>query len=90
MPQSFVGDALHLGLKDAPIARVAEFKASVGQRHHESVEDVGDAAGEDVRFRERTRIGLVVEGTVAIELDFVAACRPIALSEGRGRGPLRR
>ena len=47
------------------------FEASVGQRHHEGVEDVGDAAGEDVRFGKRPGIGLVVEGTVAIELEFV-------------------
>jgi hypothetical protein len=47
------------------------FETSVRQRHHEGVEDVGDAAGEDARFWKRPRIWLVVEGTVAIELEFV-------------------
>ena len=47
------------------------FEASVGQRHHESVEDVGDAAYKDVRFGKRPGVGFVVEGAVAIELEFV-------------------
>ncbi|APH54458.1 Hypothetical protein GbCGDNIH9_8740 [Granulibacter bethesdensis] len=47
------------------------FEAGVGKRHHQGVEDVGDAAGENVRFGKRSGIGLVVEGTVAVELEFV-------------------
>ena len=37
----------------------------------EGVEDVGDGAGDGVAFGQRPRIGLVLEGTVAIELKFV-------------------
>ena len=47
------------------------FEARIGERHHEGVEDVGDAAGEDVRFGQRPGIGFVLERTVAIELEFV-------------------
>jgi hypothetical protein len=47
------------------------FEARVGQRHHEGVEDVGDAARENVRFGKRPGVGLIVEGPVAIELEFV-------------------
>ena len=47
------------------------FEASVGERHHEGVEDVGDAAGDDVAFGKRPRVGFVLERAVAVELEFV-------------------
>ena len=47
------------------------FEAGVGERHHEGVEDVGDAAGDDAAFRKRSRVGFVFEGTVAVELEFL-------------------
>ncbi len=46
-------------------------KACVGHRHHESVEDVGDAGYHDPAFGKRARIRLVVEGTVAVELKLL-------------------
>ncbi|MEY9796384.1 hypothetical protein ABH984_004399 [Bradyrhizobium ottawaense] len=46
-------------------------KTGIGQLHHEGIEDVDDAAGEDSRFREPPGIGLIVEGTVAKELEFL-------------------
>ena len=46
------------------------FEARVAQRRDEGVEDVGDGAGDGVGFGQRSRIGLVLEGTVAIELKF--------------------
>ena len=45
-------------------------EAGVAQRGDEGVEDVGDGAGDDLAFGKRPRIGLVLEGTVAIELKF--------------------
>jgi len=46
------------------------FKAGVGQRHHEGIKDIGDAACEDMRFGKRPRIGFILKRTVAIELEF--------------------
>jgi hypothetical protein len=47
------------------------FEAGVGERHHQGVEDVGDAAGDDIALGKRSRIGFVLEGTVAVELEFL-------------------
>ena len=47
------------------------FEARVAQGRDQGVEDVGDGAGDGIAFGKRSRIGLVVEGTVAIELKFV-------------------
>ena len=46
------------------------FEARVGERRDDGVEDVGDGAGDRSAFGQRSRIGLVLEGTVAVELKF--------------------
>ena len=46
------------------------FEAGVGQRDDEGVEDVGDGAGDDLRFGQRSRVGFVLEGAIAVELEF--------------------
>ena len=46
------------------------FEAGVGERRDERIEDVDDGAGDDLGFRQRPRIGLVLEGTMAIELQL--------------------
>jgi hypothetical protein len=51
--------ALEIGLK----ARVAE-------RRDQGVEDVCDRAADDIDFRQRSRVGLVLEGTMTIELEL--------------------
>ena len=40
------------------------------ERRDQGVEDVGDGAGDGVGFGQRPRVGLVLEGTIAIELEF--------------------
>ena len=47
------------------------FEARVVQGRDQSVENVCDGAGHGVAFGKRSRIGLVLEGAVAIELEFV-------------------
>ena len=47
------------------------FEPGVAQRRDQGVEDIGDGAGDDLALGKRPRIGLVVEGTVAEELQFV-------------------
>ena len=47
------------------------FEARVAQGRDQGVEDVGDGARDGIAFGKRPRIGLVVEGTVAIELKLV-------------------
>ena len=44
------------------------FEPRVAQGRDQGVEDVGDGAGDGVAFGKRPRVGLVVEGAVAIEL----------------------
>ena len=46
------------------------FEAGVAQGRHEGVEDVGDGASDVARFGQRPRIGLVLKGTIAVELQF--------------------
>ena len=46
------------------------FEAGVGQGDDEGVEDVGDGAGDGVAFGQRSRVGLVLEGAIAVELEF--------------------
>ncbi len=46
------------------------FEAGVAEGRDQGVEDVGDGAGDDVALRERSRIGFVLEGAVAVELEF--------------------
>ena len=40
------------------------------KRRDEGVEDVGDGAGDGAGFGQRSRVGLVLEGAVAVELEF--------------------
>ena len=40
------------------------------QGDDEGVEDVGDGAGDDLGFGQRPRVGFVLEGAVAVELEF--------------------
>src|SRR3979411_3265435 len=51
--------ALEIGLQ----ARVAE-------RRDQGVEDVGDRAADDIDFRQWPGVGLVLEGTMALELEL--------------------
>ena len=46
------------------------FEAGVAQGGDQGVEDVGDGAGDGVAFGQRSRIGFVLEGTIAVELEF--------------------
>jgi hypothetical protein len=46
------------------------FETRVRQRRNQRVEDVGDRAGDDVGFGQRPRVWLVLEWTVAIELQL--------------------
>jgi hypothetical protein len=46
------------------------FEASVAKRHDEGVEDVGDGASNSLGFGQRSRVGFVLEGAVAVELEF--------------------
>jgi hypothetical protein len=46
------------------------FEAGVAQRDDEGVEDVDDGAGDDMALGQRSRVGLVLEGMVAVELKF--------------------
>ena len=43
-------------------------EAGVAQRRDQRVEDVGHGAADGVAFGQRSRVGLVLEGSVAIEL----------------------
>jgi hypothetical protein len=45
-------------------------EAGVDQCGDEGVEDVGDGAGDDWALRQRSRVRFVLEGTVAVELEF--------------------
>jgi hypothetical protein len=47
------------------------FETRVAQGRDQGVEDVCDGAGHGIAFGKRSRIGLVLEGTVAIELKLV-------------------
>ena len=46
------------------------FEARVGERRDQRVEDVGDSAGDGVGFRQRPRIGLVLERAMSMELQL--------------------
>jgi hypothetical protein len=54
------------------------FETSVAHGGDKGVEDVGDRARDVPGFRKRSRVGLVLEGAIAIELEFV--------EEAPGRG----
>ncbi len=46
------------------------FEAGVAQRRDQGVEDVGDGAGDGLGFGQRSRVGLVLERAIAVELEF--------------------
>ena len=46
------------------------FEAGVAKGGDEGVEDVGDGAGDGLGFGQRSRVGLVLEGAIAVELEF--------------------
>ena len=46
------------------------FEAGVAQGGDQGVEDVGDGAGDGLGFGQRSRVGFVLEGAVAVELEF--------------------
>ena len=46
------------------------FEARVMERRDQRVEDVGHGAADGVGFGQRSWVGLVLEGTMAIELEF--------------------
>ena len=46
------------------------FQACVTQRGDQGVKDVGDGATDDLGFGERPGVGLVLEGAMAVELEF--------------------
>ena len=46
------------------------FEASVAQGDDEGVEDVEDGAGDCLGFGQRSRVGLVLERAIAVELEF--------------------
>ena len=56
------------------------FEASIAQGDDERVEDVGDGACDSLGFGQRSQVGLVLEGAIAIELEF---------SRGRDRSEMR-
>jgi hypothetical protein len=60
------------------------FHAGVGEARDEGVEDIGDGTPEAVGIRHRARIGLVFEGTVAVELQLFQRMGGL----GRGVGGL--
>jgi hypothetical protein len=44
------------------------FEARVRKRRDERVEDVDDGSSDDAGVRQWSRVGLILEGTVAVEL----------------------
>ena len=46
------------------------FEAGVAKGDDQGVEDVGDSAGDDAALGQRSRVGLVLEGAIAVELEF--------------------
>ena len=46
------------------------FEARVAERRDQRVEDVGDGAADGVGFGQRPRVRLVLERTIAMELQF--------------------
>ena len=54
------------------------FEAGVSEGGDKGVEDVGDGASDSPSFRQRSRVGFVLEGAIAMELEFI--------KEASGRG----
>ena len=47
------------------------FEAGVAQCRDQGVENVGDGARDRLGLRQRPRVGFVLEGAIAVELEFV-------------------
>ena len=46
------------------------FEAGFAQARDEGVEDVGDGGSDDTGFGQRSRVGFVLEGAIAVKLEF--------------------
>ena len=46
------------------------FEAGVAKASDQGVEDVSNGAGDGLGFGQRSRVGLVLEGAIAVELEF--------------------
>ena len=46
------------------------FEAGFAQARDEGVEDIGDGGSDDTGFGQRSRVGFVLEGTIAVKLEF--------------------
>ena len=46
------------------------FETSLAQTRDESIEDVGDGGRDDTGFGQRSRVGFVLEGAIAVKLEF--------------------
>jgi hypothetical protein len=46
------------------------FEAGLAQARDERVEDVGDGGSDDTGVGQRSRVGLVLEGAIAVKLEF--------------------
>jgi len=56
------------------------FEACFAQAHDECVEDVGHGGSDDTGFGQRSRVGFVLEGAIAVKLE----CGKDVISWGRG------
>jgi hypothetical protein len=57
---------------DGPPQQLLEvgFEACVAQRHDQGIKDVGNGALDEAGFGQWPRVGIVLEGAVAVELEF--------------------
>src|ERR1700678_1876836 len=46
------------------------FEAGFAQARDEGVEDVGDGGCDDTGFGQRSRVGFVLEGSIAVQLEY--------------------
>ncbi len=66
---AFVGAVEEIDGRPQEILEVG-FEAGFAQARDECVEDVGDGRGDDTGFRQRSRVGFVLEGPIAVKLEF--------------------
>ena len=64
------GAVKHIHRRPKQILEVG-FEARLRERYDQGVEDVGDAARENVRFGKRPWVGFIVEGALAVELKLL-------------------